>query len=270
MLTVKSIYEYCYPLLNKHGITYSLWANGFLKTLEAALLAIQTYEGWLWKRQHYAEQISDMSMWEHRGYIRHQTQFPIIKVDRFRWGRAEIIDSYLDFCDCPDDSWDDCMCDQSCVGWAICQCLPMKIKEVLPHTKLCKWQYKVAWWLVPGMWGEWWSVLHIIPEPTPPRMFVSYYRWFMPVTSYNQVIPIPRHFINAIKYAIMMDIYVNKGVWGETLLPYFETKFDKTMQSLKKTDTVIWEHFVRWENDNGESRPFYWDAQSQSSIPNKY
>ena len=31
MLKVKDIYQFCYPLLNKHGITYALWANWFLK-----------------------------------------------------------------------------------------------------------------------------------------------------------------------------------------------------------------------------------------------
>lgn len=270
MLTVKSIYEHCYPLLNKHGITYSLWANWFLKTLEAALHAIETYEGWLWKRQHYAEQVTDMNLGEHRWYIRHQTQFPILKVDRIRWGRAAIVDQYLQFCDCPDDIPDDCICDQACISWCITCCDPLKIKEILPHTKLCKWQYKIAWGSVPGMWGEWGKILHILPDPIPARMFITYYRWFPEVTSYNQTINIPRHFINAIKYAIMMDIYVNKWVWGETLLPYFETKFDKTMTSLKKTDTVMWSNFVRGNNDYNEQYPFYWDAQSQSSTPNQY
>lgn len=270
MLTVKSIYQHCYPLLNKHWITYSLGANGFLKTLEAALHCIETYEWWLWKRQHYAEQVTDMSLWEHRGYIRHQTQYPILRVDRIWWGKAAIVDSYLEFCDCPDDSWDDCMCDQSCVWGCISCCDPLKIKEVLPHTKLCAWQFKIAWGDVAGMWGEWGTVLHILPNPVPPRMFITYYRGIPDITSYNQVINIPRHFINAIKYAIMMDIYVNKWVGGETLLPYFEQKFDKAMLSLKKTDTVIGTNFVRWQNDYGEQYPFYWDAQSQASVPNTY
>lgn len=262
MLTVKSIYEHCYPLLNKHWITYSLGANGFLKTLEAALMVIQTYEWRLWKRQHYAEQVTDMNLGEHRWYIVHQTQYPILNIDRIRWGRADIVDSYLNFCDCPDDTPDDCLCRQSCVSGCVGCCDPLDIREVLPHTKLCKWQYKISWSDVPGMWGEGGKVMNILPAIIPPRMFITYYRWFPEVTSYNQVINIPRHFINAIKYAIMMDIYVNKGIGWETLLPYFEQKFDKAMLSLKKTDTVIGEHFVRWQDDYGNKYPFYWDAAS--------
>lgn len=262
MLTVKKIYEHCYPLLNKHWITYSLWANGFLKTLEAALIVIQSYEGWLWKRQHFAEQISDMSMWEHRWYIVHQTKFPIMTIDRFRGGRADVVDTYLAFCDCPDDSADDCVCYQACISGCIWLCLPLDIKEVLPHTKMNPGQFKVSWWFVAGMWGEGGNVLNILPAPLPAKMFITYYRWFPEITSYNQVVNIPRHFINAIKYAIMMDIYINKWVGWETLLPYFEQKFDKAMQSLKKTDTVVWEHFVRGQDDHGNKYPFYWDQNS--------
>ena len=262
MLTVKSIYQHCYPLLNKHGITYSLWANWFLKTLEAALIVIETYEWWLWKRQHYAEQVTDMNLWEHRGYIVHQTKYPIMKVDRFRWARADLVDSYLEFCDCPDDTPDDCICQQACIGACICACNPLKIKEVLPHTKLCPAQFKISWSDVAWMWWEGWTVMNILPAPLPPRMFFTYYRGFPEVTSYNQVINIPRHFINAIKYAIMMDVYINKWVGWETLLPYFEQKFDKAMMSLKKTDTVMWSNFVRWENDQWETYPFYWDHKS--------
>jgi hypothetical protein len=50
----------------------------------------------------------------------------------------------------------------------------------------------------------------MMPNPLPPRMFITYYRGMPAVTSYNQTINIPRHFINAIKYAIMMDVYINK------------------------------------------------------------
>jgi hypothetical protein len=262
MLTVKSIYEHCYPLMNKHGITYSLWVRWFLKTLEWALHAIETYEWWLWKRQHYSEQITDMNLWEHRWYIRHQTQFPILNIDMFRWGRDSVIDEYLDFCDCPDDTPDDCVCDQACISSVCNMCDPLKMKWLLPHSKMCPWSFKIAWSDVPGMWWEGGTILHILPAPVPPRMFVSYYRWFPEVTSYNQVINIPRHFINAIKYAIMMDIYVNKGIWGETLLPYFEQKFDKAMLALKKTDTVMWSNIVRGQNDQWEQYPFYWDNKS--------
>jgi hypothetical protein len=60
----------------------------------------------------------------------------------------------------------------------------------------------------------------------------------------------------------MMDVYINKWVGWETLLPYFEQKFDKVMLSLKKTDTVMWEHFVRWQDDAWNSYPFYWDQKS--------
>lgn len=203
-----------------------------------------------------------MNLWEHRWYIRHQTSFPILKVDRFRWARAAVIDEYLSFCDCPDDTPDDCICSQWCVAWATCLCLPIDMKELLPHSKLCAWYFKVAASSTAWMWGEWGTVLHILPAQVPDRMFITYYRWIPEVISYNQIINIPRHFINAIKYAIMMDIYVNKGVWGETLLPYFESKFDKAMLSLKKTDTVIGEHFVRWQDDHGNQYPFYGDAQS--------
>ena len=80
---------------------------------------------------------------------------------------------------------------------------------------------------------------------------------------------IPRHFINAVKgMPIMMDIYVNKWAGWETLLPYFEQKFDKAMMSLKKTDTVIGDKFVWWQDDYWNKYPFYWDQNSQSSIPN--
>jgi len=264
MLTVKTIYEFCYPLLNKHWITYSLWVRWFLSTLEAALHSIVTYEWFLWKRQHYSEQISDMNLGEHRGYIRHQTEFPMLQVDRFWGGRAAQIDEILNFCDCPDDTPDDCICDQSCVDAACAACFPLKIKELLPHTKICKGSYKVAWSDTLWMWGEGWQVLHILPDPMPERIFVTYYRWFAPITSYNQVVPIPRHFINAIKYSIMMDIYVNRWVGGETLLPYFEQKFDKAMLWLKKMDTVMWSNIVRGKNDHGELRPFYWDSNSNN------
>ena len=262
MLTVKWIYEYCYPLLNKHGITYSLWANGFLKTLEAALIAIRTYEWWLWKRQHFAEQITDMNLWTYRWYIRHQTTEPIYKVDRFRAGKADVIDQYLSFCDCPEDTPDDCVCSQTALADICNLCTPIKMTEILPHTKICKWNYKIAASDIVWMWGEWGDVLHILPDPIPAKMFVTYYRLAPEITSWNQHVNIPRHFINAIKYAIMMDIYVNKGTGGETLLPYFEQKFDKVMLSLKKTDTVLGKSFVRWQNDQWETYPFYWDKNS--------
>lgn len=150
------------------------------------------------------------------------------------------------------------------MAWAITCCEPLKIKELLPHSKLCKWHYKIAGGNVQGMGGEWGRILHIIPDPMPARMFVTYYRGFPEITSYNQVINIPRHFINAIKYAIMMDIYVGKWIGGETLLPYFEQKFDKAMTSLKKTDTVFGDKFVRWQNDYNEQYPFYGDSVSTS------
>ena len=130
-----------------------------------------------------------MSLWDHRWYIRHQTSYPILKVDRFWGGRDSVIDEYLDFCDCPDDLPDDCICDQHCISWCINLCNPLEIKEVLPHTKIQQWLYKVAWWTTPGMWWEWWQILHILPKQIPPRMFVTYYRWFNPITSYNQVVP---------------------------------------------------------------------------------
>ena len=268
-MKVREIYEACYPLLNKHWITYALWTNWFLMTLESALHNIETYEWRLWKWQHYSEQIEDLWTFKDRWFIRHQTDYPILKVDRFWWWKDKSIDEYLALCNCPEEEEEEhCHCKSACIQSCLCFCDPLKMEEVLPHTKMCPGNYRVAASSVLWMWWEWWDVLHILPAAIPPKMFVTYYRWFEPVTSFDQEIYIPRHFINAIKYAIMMDVFVWKWVWWESLLTYFEEKYDKAMNSLKKTDTVLWNNFVRWQNDQHERYPFYGDEKS--TVTNVY
>lgn len=249
-LTARKILKALRPILNQHWATYSIWANNFLEFVNAAVLSVWNYNGYIWKWQHIAEQITVLST----DPIQHTTNFPIYLVDRFFIGTKPNNTGTTNWCECPaPDVWP---CDWYTTYLKEC-CAPLFLKQELPHNTLCDWYYQIAWWYVENQWGEHWSIVRIRPWGNIPKLYMTYFRHFEEALDLDEVIRIPYTFLNAIKYRMATDIiptYWQYKAWQEQ---FYYTMFEKEIESLRKWDT-IYSDKIRFDTEY----PLFWDAKS--------
>lgn len=201
--TVRDALQYCRPMLRQYGATHAIWTKSILFSVNHALLSIRNFQWYKRTRQHRHDMFADLTPnenWEVMLRTKHPVKSSVI--DKFRWWYYKpIYGKWSEICDCPATEPNPCSYYTPCTMCTCDGCKPLDYKMKLPHNRLCPGERQVgSGEVLDWMWGANGNFLLVKPKEALTQLMVSYYKWFEPVTTFDSILPIPNHFIQAFAY----------------------------------------------------------------------
>lgn len=204
--TARDALQYVYPILTQYGANHALGNETFLHMLNIGLAFIRSHK---WYRRTWQHRKDNFTSLQDNPY-RLITTRPIRDIDNFYCGEMLRRDGFKEniLCtDCDIPQWYCAPCTPCGCKW----CKPMDVKEVLPSSELCPWEYAITWSNFEGMWWFWWQIIRILPKNEVDSLWVTYYREFSPVKSFDDQMPIPISFMHVL--AEIMSAYTMWRYW---------------------------------------------------------
>lgn len=244
--TVRQLLQSAYPILGKHWSTFAMWSNSFLELTNSILEQIYNYGWYIRSWQHYREAFTNLQ-WvpavpaPNNNPLQLVTSYPIWKIDKFWTGKMLPVVGQLTFCDCPVPEPDPCgPYIPACTNCFCETCSPEDWKEVLPNNQLCHWQYQVGWSTIKGMGWLNGTVIRVKPNKQVTALWVTYFRYFNEVKSFDDIVLLPRWFRMAFIYAIASLVvwswYGQFRQWQD--VNYYQ-QFITEMDRLKAADNIF-------------------------------
>lgn len=236
-ITARQLLQSAYPMLWKHWATFAMGSNSFLEILNTVLEQIYNYEWYIWSWQHYREAFTNLS----GDPLQLVTSFPIWKIDKFWTWKMQPVVWQLTFCDCPVPEPDPCgPYIPACTNCYCDSCSAEDWAEILPNNQLCAGQYQVWGSTVKGMGWLNGTVVRVKPSRATDALWLTYYRYFNRITSFDDIILLPPGFRPAFIYAIwalVIGAWYNQYRQGQDI-NYYEL-FNREMERLKKADNIF-------------------------------
>lgn len=247
---VREWLHFVYWLIWQVGATAQLNPNSFLMYTNSALNMIYNYQWYIWTRQHFKDMFNLSSEdWTEYKMI---TRNPVLKADKFYTFDWKDVENPIQ----PSESWTPTDCwDCENLPWIVCYesesccynnppCKDIELFENLPHNQLCANQFAITWGNQKWMWWLNQRIVHVKLQYPVSWLWMTYFKWFKHLTSFDDILPIPDAFITPRAYYVAWHITPLYGIMAQQQDLNFMSIARKEMDSLKMADNIWHDNMV--------------------------